>query len=96
MARILRGTSQPRGSLKPIRSPAGPEAAKIAMLTAREREVMALVGQGLKNRQIAARLSISESIVRQHLSTIFAKLSVVAGLELAIYANRHSLARFPP
>ena len=76
-------------------TPHDPEAAKIATLTAREREVIALVGTGLKNRQIAQRLFISETTVRHHLTAVFAKLGVADRLELVIYAYRHGLATAP-
>lgn len=75
--------------------PTDPEMAKIATLTAREREVIALVGDGLKNQQIGHRLYISEATVRHHLTSIFAKLSVVDRLKLVVYAYRHGLAQFP-
>jgi len=68
-----------------------PETAKIAALTDREREVIHLVGEGLKNKQIAGRLFISETTVRHHLTSIFDKLQVADRLELLIYAHRHSL-----
>jgi two-component system, NarL family, nitrate/nitrite response regulator NarL len=68
------------------------EAAKIATLTEREREVVALIGQGMKNRQIGERLSISETTVVHHLTSIFAKLGVANRLELVTYAYRHGLA----
>lgn len=70
-------------------------AAKIALLTGREREVIALVGEGLKNKQIAARLFISETTVRHHLTSVFDKLDVCDRLELIIYAYRHGLAKLP-
>jgi DNA-binding NarL/FixJ family response regulator len=73
-----------------------PEALKIAALTAREREVVNLVGQGLKNQAIANRLYISEATVRHHLTSIFAKLGVINRLELTIYAYRHDLASLTP
>jgi len=72
-----------------------PEAVKIATLTAREREVMALLGEGLRNKQIAQRLFISETTVRHHLSSIFSKLGVADRLELVIYAYRYGLAQMP-
>jgi two-component system, NarL family, nitrate/nitrite response regulator NarL len=72
-----------------------PEAAKIAKLTAREREVIALVGEGLRNQQIADRLYISETTVRHHLNAIFTKVKVPDRLALVIYAYRHGLARLP-
>jgi two-component system nitrate/nitrite response regulator NarL len=73
-----------------------PETTKISSLTAREREVIDLIGQGLKNQVIADRLCISEATVRHHLTSIFAKLSVVDRLELVVYAYRHGLACFMP
>lgn len=70
-----------------------PEAAKIATLTKREREVVALAGEGLKNKQIADRLFISEGTVRNHLTSIFGKLEVTDRFELIMYAYRHGLAK---
>jgi len=71
------------------------EAANIAKLTEREREVITLVGEGLRNRHIAARLYISEATVRHHLTAIFAKLGIADRFELAIYAYQHGLAKPP-
>src|SRR5919201_2699612 len=70
-----------------------PEAAKIATLTARERDIIALIGEGLRNRQIATRLRISETTVRHHLTVIFDKLEVMDRLELVVYAYRHGLVK---
>jgi len=75
--------------------PRDPEAAKIATLTARERQVIARIGEGLKNRDIATRLRISETTVRHYLTVIFAKLEVTDRLELAVYAYRHGLVTLP-
>jgi two-component system nitrate/nitrite response regulator NarL len=69
------------------------EADRIAALTEREREVITLIGEGLRNRQIAERLFISETTVRHHLTAIFDKLGVSDRLELVIYAYRHGLTR---
>jgi two-component system, NarL family, nitrate/nitrite response regulator NarL len=71
------------------------EAVKIAQLTDREREVVMLVGEGLRNQQIADRLFISVITVRHHISSVFSKLEVKDRFELAIYAYRHGLARLP-
>jgi two-component system nitrate/nitrite response regulator NarL len=72
-----------------------PEDSKIESLTVREREVITLVGEGLKNKQIGERLFISETTVTHHLSSIFSKLEVSDRLELIIYAFRHGLAKMP-
>jgi DNA-binding NarL/FixJ family response regulator len=72
-----------------------PEMVKIESLTEREREVIALVGEGLKNKQVGERLFISETTVTHHLSSVFSKLEVSDRLELIIYAFRHGLAKMP-
>ena len=65
---------------------------RIATLTIREREVIRLVGQGLRNEEIAKRLALSEKTVRNHLTSVYDKLGVNDRLELAIYAHRRRLA----
>ncbi len=60
-----------------------------ASLTEREREVAALIAEGLHNRAIAARLGITENTVRHHLTSIYGKLGVTDRLELAVLALRH-------
>lgn len=72
-----------------------PEAPRIAALTGQERKVIALLGEGLKNREIAERLFIREVTVRHHLTAIFDKLGVTDRLELLVYAYRHGLTRPP-
>jgi len=64
----------------------------IARLTKREREIIDLIAQGLKNKEIAARLSISPATVRHHLSAIFAKLEVPDRLKLIVFAYTHGIA----
>ena len=71
------------------------EAAKIATLTAREIEVVALIREGLKNRQIAERLFISETTVHHHLTTIYDKLGIAGRLKLLLFAHQHRLAERP-
>ena len=68
-----------------------PEAEKIASLSPREREVIDLVMEGLRNREIAQRLFISEATVRHHLTSIFEKLQVSDRVALTIYAFKHKL-----
>lgn len=71
------------------------KADKISRLTDREREVISLVGEGLKNKQIADRLCISEITVRHHLTSIFEKVEVSDRLELLIYAYQNGLVALP-
>jgi DNA-binding NarL/FixJ family response regulator len=68
---------------------------KLKALTAREREVIGLVGEGAKSRAIAQRLCISEATVRHHMTSIFAKLGVADRFALALYAYRYGLAQLP-
>lgn len=65
---------------------------KISSLTAREREVGALVGEGLRNKDIANRLFISETTVRHHLTSIFSKLDVSNRLEFMVFLYQHNVA----
>ena len=68
------------------------QADRIETLTKREREVVKLVADGLKNKQIASRLSISAITVRHHLTAIFAKLEVADRFELIVFAHRNHLS----
>lgn len=69
-----------------------PQAESIAQLSPRERQVIKQIGQGLKNSQIAKQLSISETTVRHHLTSIYNKLGVSDRLELLVYANHYGLS----
>ncbi len=68
------------------------ERARIESLTTREREVVRLMSEGLKNKQIAERLSIADVTVRHHLTSIFSKLEVSDRLSLVVFAFHHGLA----
>lgn len=57
-------------------------------LTAREREVLALVGQGLSNQQIARRLGIAEKTVKAHLTSVFAQIAVTDRVQAALWWQR--------
>ncbi len=69
------------------RCPSGP-----ATLTARERETAALVATGMANRDVAARLVVSERIVESHVRNALGKLGLSNRTELAAWAARNGLA----
>lgn len=56
-------------------------------LSAREREVLALLAEGLSNIEIAERLAISEKTVRNHASNIFDKLGVWSRAQAIVFAR---------
>jgi DNA-binding NarL/FixJ family response regulator len=76
MAR-LRGAEQP---------PDEPDA--LPDLTAREREILALIGEGLTNRQIGQRLYLAEKTVKNHISRLLAKLGVERRVQAAVIATQ--------
>jgi len=63
----------------------------VRVLTNRELEIVRLVATGLRNKQIADQLSITEGTVKIHLHTIFEKLGVSSRVELSNYARERSL-----
>jgi two-component system, NarL family, nitrate/nitrite response regulator NarL len=67
---------------------ADPDAARVASLSLREREVIQHVLAGQRNREIAQAMVISEATVRHHLTSIFAKLGVADRTELVIFAYK--------
>jgi DNA-binding NarL/FixJ family response regulator len=82
-ADVMKAMSEPRPVTR----------AERAQLTARELEIVSLVAQGFRNKEIADKLSISEQTVKNHLHNIFDKLGVSDRLELALYAIHHKIAR---
>jgi DNA-binding NarL/FixJ family response regulator len=60
-------------------------------LSQREREIVVLVAQGFKNKEMAEKMFISEQTVKNHLHNIFDKLGVSDRLELALYAIHKNL-----
>lgn len=60
-------------------------------LTSREKQVLTLAAQGFGNREIAARLSISEHTVKHHMTNIFEKTGRTSRVDLAVYAMQNGL-----
>ncbi|MBP3964579.1 response regulator [Paenibacillus lignilyticus] len=64
---------------------------ELSQLTEREKDVIALLGKGLNNREIAGLLHLSEGTVKNHVSNLIAKLGLRDRTQAAIYAVRHLL-----
>ncbi|ACU98786.1 response regulator [Saccharomonospora viridis] len=67
----------------------------VTSLTARERDILVLVGQGLSNREIADRLVISERTARTHVSNVLSKLQLSSRTQAALLAIREGLVSPP-
>jgi DNA-binding NarL/FixJ family response regulator len=81
---LLRLASQERDRTRDVE-------AKLAQLTPREREVLALLAEGLDNAAIAQRLFISRDTARAHVVKVLAKLQVESRLQAAIFAIEHGI-----
>lgn len=66
---------------------------ELSLLTPREREIAGMVARGMRNKDIAQALSISEGTVKIHLHSVYEKLEVSGRLELSVYAREHGLVR---
>jgi len=63
------------------------------LLTVRQEQVVALVAEGLSNREIARELKLSEHTVKKYLFRIFEKLGISSRVELVLYAVAHGETR---
>ncbi len=72
-----------------LAAPSGGGDPAFARLTAREREVLALICQGLANADIGQSLAISEKTVRNHISNLFDKLGVWTRAQAMVFARDH-------
>ncbi|GGZ30070.1 DNA-binding response regulator [Streptomyces inusitatus] len=73
-----------------LRAPEEPPAgeSQLGHLSAREREILALIGEGLTNRQIGERLYLAEKTVKNHISRLLAKLGVERRIQAAVLATQ--------
>lgn len=81
-----------------VKKPSAPEeiySQKCSILTVREREILSLICQGMKNKIIADALFISETTVRHHLTSMFEKLKVSSRLELVVHAFEEKFVEIP-
>jgi NarL family two-component system response regulator LiaR len=96
LARAIRAAFSGRATLSPEAAQALVQAANQPPvrgldLTEREREVLALMIEGLNNTQIAAKLSVSPSTIKSHVSNILSKLGVSSRTEAVTLALRQKL-----
>ena len=92
------GNCIPKSSPEPQAAAGGREKAEMRpadTLTRREKSIIGCLMQGLRNREIASTLSITEQTVKNHLRTIFDKLGVSDRLELVLYAIHHKMELAP-
>ncbi len=90
-AALARGAEGQRGrGAEEQRGQRAGQPQEVEMLTPREREVLELVAEGLTNKEIAARLVISENTVRAHLRNILDKLHVSSRVEAAVWLQREA------
>jgi NarL family two-component system response regulator LiaR len=79
-----------------LRQESEPGAEMLDSLSQREREVLALIAEGLNNQQIAERLGIGEKTVKTHVSNVLGKLDVSDRTQAAVYAWKSGLKQRPP
>jgi DNA-binding NarL/FixJ family response regulator len=69
-----------------------PAKARISSLTGRESQVMSRICQGMRNKEIASKLYISDATVAHHLTSIYRKLGLADRTELLLYAHQNGIS----
>jgi two-component system nitrate/nitrite response regulator NarL len=75
---------------KPKETP--PELAKISSLTGRENQIISRICEGMRNKEIARKLYISDATVAHHLTSIYRKLGLTDRTELLLYAQQNGIS----
>ena len=68
------------------------ESARISSLTGRESQVMSRICEGMRNKEIASKLYISDATVAHHLTSIYRKLGLADRTELLLYAHQNGIS----
>ena len=90
------GRHRPGAGHLPVRCPAGhARTAELAALTAREREVLTLIGEGKTNAEIATALFVSEGTVKTHINHVFTKLGLRDRAAAMVFAFDHHMVTRP-
>ena len=84
-----------KGMLSEMKPDATSPAPPAKNLTKREREILALIAEGMSNREIAGKLVVSSETVKSHVAAILEKLNVSDRTQAAIYAVRNGLVETP-
>lgn len=91
-------TLDPRAAaqvMERLRAGARPREDPLAGLTDQERRILALIGQGMTNRQIGAELFLAEKTIKNYVSSILAKLGMTRRVQAAVLATRLDQERQP-
>ena len=67
-----------------------PKDSALEGLTEQEQKILALIGEGLTNRQIAERMYLAEKTVKNYVSSLLAKLGLTSRTQAAIFATKHT------
>ncbi len=90
-AAVIRQFATPPAEFTSLTQGTGKSQRDRTQLSQREREIIVLIAQGYKNKEIAEKMFITEQTVKNHLHNIFAKLGISDRLELALFAIHNGL-----